>query len=72
MESGGVDDGAIVEGDESTEGDVLDPEASVDDRPRGALIPKVSPAPSQSELVSSGVWMWMNSLSCIISPRSLP
>ena len=70
--SGGVDDEAIVDVDVSTEGDVPDPEASEDDRPKGAVIPKVSPAPSQSELVSSGVWMWMNSLSCIISPQSLP
>jgi hypothetical protein len=69
--SWGVYDEAIVEVDESTE-DVPDPDGSVDDRPKGAVIPKVSPAPSQSELVSSGVWMWMNSLSCIISPRSLP
>ena len=56
VESGGVDDGATVEVDESAE-DVPDPEGSVDDRPKGAVIPKVSPAPSQSELVSSGVWI---------------
>jgi hypothetical protein len=72
VESGGVDDEAIVDVDESTEGDVPDPDGSVEDRPKGAVIPKVSPAPSQSELVSSGVWMWMNSLSYFISPRSLP
>ena len=48
----------------STEEVVLDPEASVGERPKGAVIPKVSPAPSQSELVSNGVWIWMNSLSC--------
>ena len=53
--SGAVDDEAVVEGEESTEGVGPDPESSVDDRPRGAVIPKVSPAPSQSELVSSGV-----------------
>jgi hypothetical protein len=52
---GGVDDEAIVDVDVSTGGDVLDPEVSEDDRPEGAVIPKVSPAPSQSELVSSGV-----------------
>jgi len=47
----------VVDGDdeESTEGMEPDPGASVDDRPRGAVIPKVSPAPSQSELVSKGV-----------------
>jgi hypothetical protein len=55
VEGGGVDDEAIVEVDESTGGDVPDPEVSVDSRPKGAVIPKVSPAPSQSELVSSGV-----------------
>jgi hypothetical protein len=54
VESGGVDPDARVEVDESTE-DVPDPEGSVGDLPRGAVIPKVSPAPSQSELVSSGV-----------------
>jgi len=54
VESGGVDNGATVEGDESVE-DVSDPGDSVDDLPRVAVIPKVSPAPSQSELVSSGV-----------------
>jgi hypothetical protein len=54
-EGGGFDDDeAIGEFDESTE-DVPDPEGSVGDLPRGAVIPKVSPAPSQSELVSSGV-----------------
>jgi len=62
--SGVVDDEAIVGVDESTEGMEPDPDGSVDDRPEGAVIPKVSPAPSQSELVSSGVWIWINSLSC--------
>ena len=70
--SGVVDDEAIVGVDESTEGNVPDPDGSVDDRPKGAVIPKVSPAPSQSELVSSGVWIWINSLSYTISPHSLP
>jgi len=32
-------------------------------RLKGAVIPKVSPAPSQSELVRRGVWIWTNSLS---------
>jgi hypothetical protein len=54
-ESGGVDDEAIVEVDDESTEDVPDPDGSVDDRPKGAVIPKVSPAPSQSELVSSGV-----------------
>jgi hypothetical protein len=66
-ESGGVDDEAIVDVDESTEGDVPDPDGSVEDRPKGAVIPKVSPAPSQSELVSKGVCIWMNSLSYTVS-----
>jgi hypothetical protein len=44
-----------VEVNDSIEGMVPDPVGSVDDRPKGAVIPKVSPAPSQSELVSRGV-----------------
>jgi hypothetical protein len=58
-EDEGVDAEAIVGVVVSTEGMVPDPDGSVDGSvdglPIGAVIPKVSPAPSQSELVSSGV-----------------
>jgi hypothetical protein len=52
-ESADLDDEAIGE----SEGvGAIDPAVASDvGRPAGAVIPKVSPAPSQSELVSSGV-----------------
>lgn len=53
-----VDDEAEADGSCTGVDASVDPEvvASFDDgRPKGAVIPKVSPAPSQSELVSNGV-----------------
>ena len=74
VEASGVadDDEAFMELEESMGRVVPDPEASLGDLPKGAVIPKVSPAPSQSELVSSGVWIWMNSLSCQSALSLLP
>lgn len=74
VEGSGVvdDDEGFVELGESIGRVVPDPEASLGDLPKGAVIPKVSPAPSQSELVRSGVWIWMNSLSYQSAPCFLP
>lgn len=60
----GDDDEAEAEGaeedeDEASKGDVGSRLAGSP----GAIIPKVSPAPSQSELVSNGVWTWIKSFS---------
>lgn len=56
-ESSDGSDAGMVEG-EAVVGNWSEEDEStgvVDGRPSGAVIPKVSPAPSQSELVSKGV-----------------
>jgi protein involved in temperature-dependent protein secretion len=68
VEVGKADDGEAeeeVEGDEE-EASKVEVGSRLAGSP-GAIIPKVSPAPSQSELVSNGVWIWINSFSYIRS-----